>query len=253
VDDSSIGFEDRTVAGTVPGAVGVVLGDGAALVRAACRDGMKTAVVVPPHRELLVTPFDDTTCTMCDLRYIIDERLRVAALVKILGRWPGGLVKLDPQVCAGRNFRCDQQARRRPIADALAIEAGDHVKARRPVCIGLANIGHAIRRVVILVEPASYHVVHGQMNAGSGLKVLEPADHIPALPRVEARSQGDDQWPVGVALDADGVGRVVNANEHAINRLRGVGAEGHGHMAAGLGTAGVAHGLLTVMLVAITT
>jgi hypothetical protein len=55
---------------------------------------MKIAAIVPPHRKLLLTPLDDTTCTWCDLRHVIDPRLRVAALVKILGRRPGRVVEL---------------------------------------------------------------------------------------------------------------------------------------------------------------
>ncbi len=134
----------------------------------------------------------------------------------------------------------DRQARRRAVADAPGVEAGRHVQAGRPVRGRLADVGHAIRGVVILVAPAPGDLADRQVAPGPLLQIDEAPGDVAILPGIEARPQDEQQRTGGVAAGTQGMGRHVGADEHAVDRRRIAGPERHRHVAARLRAVGVA-------------
>src|SRR5690606_21287346 len=134
-----IGLEDRAMARAVPGAVGVVPGDRAALVGAGGGDGIEHTGVVAPHGELFAVAGHDGAFAAGDgLEVVGLWRRAVAARVEILRHRASGVEQPRPGPASGGDLPGDAQARRGAIADAPGVETGGHEVAGRLFRVRLA-------------------------------------------------------------------------------------------------------------------
>ena len=153
MNNLSGGRKYRAMARTIPGQIGVVPAEGAARVSAGCRQRTKASVGRSVYGKLRFAAFDDAALAAWNLIDAVDKGMRVVAFVVILRAVPPGIIKFGPWIRAVLNLVTDQEPGGCAIADSSAIEPGGNIKSFR-LFFGLADIGHAIRSVVILVEPA---------------------------------------------------------------------------------------------------
>lgn len=154
MDHRPIGCKDRSVAGAIPGAIGIVPGHGAALMGACRGNAMQGSISIPTDRDLLVASLNDPAFADQDVVRALDDRFAVAIFMKVLGVGPYRVVEPLP----GAETTLDRVGNHRPggsaVADAPSVEAGGNVKARSLLRIRFADIGYSIRPVVVLIAPA---------------------------------------------------------------------------------------------------
>ena len=96
VNDRAVGCEHGSVARAVPRALGVVPGHGAALMRTNRGEEVEIPLIVSAHGDLLLAPDDDAALASLDFIHAAHDRLRVAVLVKVLGKGAGWIIELLP-------------------------------------------------------------------------------------------------------------------------------------------------------------
>lgn len=84
------------MAGAVPRALGVVPGHGAALVRTNRGEEVEITSIISPGGDLLLAPDDDAAFAGPDFIHAAHNRLRVAVLVKVLGKGAGWIIQPLP-------------------------------------------------------------------------------------------------------------------------------------------------------------
>src|SRR5665647_63352 len=74
----------------------------------------------------------------------------------------------------------------------------------------------------------------GQILPNPSFKIVKPGRYIAVVPGVEFRTERNEQWAVTIAAHSQGMGGLIDTNEHAVDRCLRCHAECHSDMATWL-------------------
>src|SRR5262245_1208912 len=142
--------------------------------------------------------------------------MRVAAFVEVLRAATAGIVQFGPWIRASLDLVADQKSRGRAIADPPAIESGGDIQSLR-LLFGFADIRHAVRSVVVLVEPSPCRLPHWEILSGPLVQLTKARGNVALLSRNERRSEHDEQRAVSVPSGPYRVGGLIDSDEHSLH------------------------------------
>src|SRR5262249_34938165 len=127
-----------------------------------------------------------------------------------------GVVDWRPIGQPTEDLLSDQDSGRGAVAYAPCVEPCGDVETRRlRQCAGKWN---AVGGIVVLVDPPPGNVADFEISLGPGFEIAEMRGHVSVVPGGEFGAQNDQQWTVLVDSRPQRMCRLIDADEHTVDR-----------------------------------